>query len=334
MDDLTFSVRLGGPNRDIQALTGLAQLAEEIGFDQAWVGNDFLGHPGIAALASMLIGTNRIQIGSGVLDPVTIHPGQIAQLACGFQELSGGRFILGLGAGSDIFFARAGIVPARPVRRTREAIVAIRALSEGRSPADEPGAAEGWDPTVRLHDPHAVKIYLGAMGPKLLELSGRLADGALPLCLPPTHVWNVVRHVEKGAAASGRSIADLDVAACIWCSIDNDGDLARRLLAQQIALYSGSLSPDALTENRLDPEEFQHVQSIIDDGRPDDAINATLASNAMMSLGVAGSPHDVAEQCTNLLAAGLRHISFGPPLGANPAAAIRALGHVLPTLRN
>ena len=331
---LTFSVRLGGPGRNIAELTRLAQLAEELGFDQAWVGNDFLGHPGIAALASMLLGTSRIRIGSGVLDPVSIHPGQIAQIASGFQELSGGRFILGLGAGSDVFFARGGIVPKRPVQRTREAIVAIRALTEGRSPAGEPGAAEGWDPTARIHDPHPVKIYVGAMGPKLLELAGRLADGALPLCLPPTHVWNVVRQLQAAAAKSGRDVAGLDVAACIWCSIDDDGDLARRMLARQIALYSGSLSHDALRENGLDPDEFMRVQSIVDAGRLDDAIDATVGSASMMRLGIAGSPADVLAQCGDLLDAGLRHVSFGPPLGASADSAMRALGReVLPALR-
>lgn len=335
MPDLTFSVRLGGPGRDIAELTRLARLAEELGFDQAWVGNDFLGHPGIAALASMLMGTSRIRIGSGVLDPVSIHPGQLAQLASGFQELSGGRFILGLGAGSDIFFARGGIhdLP-RPVARVREAIVAVRALTSGRSPAGEEGAAPGWDPSARLHDPHPVPIFVGAMGPKLLELAGRRADGALPLCLPPSHVWNVVQHLERGAARAGRDMSELDVAACIWCSIDDDGALARRLLARQIALYSGSLSPDALRENGLDPDEFMRVQRIVDDGRLEDAIDATVKSAAMMRLGIAGSPADVVAQCSDLLAAGLRHISFGPPLGADADTAMRALGtHVLPALR-
>ncbi|MFN8224976.1 MAG: LLM class flavin-dependent oxidoreductase [Gaiellales bacterium] len=335
MSELTFSVRLGGPDRDIAALTALTRAAEGLGFDQAWVGNDFLGHPGIAALASMLIHTERITVGSGVLDPVSIHPGQIAQIASGFQELSAGRFVLGLGAGSDVFFARGGIVPNRPVRRTREAIVAIRALTNGRSPAGEPGAAEGWDPAAGISHPHPVRIYVGAMGPKLLELAGRLADGALPLCLPPTHVWNVRRHLERGAASAGRDVADLDVAACIWCSIADDGGVARRLLARQIALYSGSLSPDALRENDLDPDEFRHVQSIVDEGRLDDAIDATLASPAMMRLGIAGEPAAVTDACAELLAAGLRHISFGPPLGADAFTALEALGeHVLPALRH
>lgn len=333
--DLTFSVRLGGPGRSIKDLTDLAIQAEQTGFDQAWVGNDFLGHPGIPALASMLLATNRIKIGSGVIDPVTIHPGQIAQLASGFQELSGGRFILGLGAGSDVFFGLAGIEAAKPVPRTREAIVAIRALTDGDSPAGLPGAASGWQPQARLSHPHPVPIYVGAMGPRLLEMTGRLADGALPLCLPPRHVHNVKRQIQLGASKAGRDVADLDVAACIWCAIGEDRDEARRLLARHIALYSGSLSRDALLENGLDPEEFAHVQSLVLEGREDDAVEAVLSSATMLELGIVGSAADVIEQCRALLATGLRHVSFGPPLGADGAHAIHILGNdVLPALRS
>jgi 5,10-methylenetetrahydromethanopterin reductase len=331
---LTFSVRLGGPGRRIADLTGLAVLAERSGFDQAWVGNDFLGHPGIPALASMLIATDRIVVGSGVLDPVTIHPGQLAQLASGFQELSGGRFILGLGAGSDVFFALAGIEPARPVARTREAIVAIRALTHGTSPAGLTGAAAGWQPQAQIVHPHPVPIYVGAMGPRLLELTGRFADGALPLCLPPRHVHNVLRQLELGASKEGRDLSELDVAACIWCAIGEDRDEARRLLARHIAVYSGSLSKDALAENGLDPEEFAYVQSLVLDGLEDDAVAAVLSSATMLDLGVVGSAADIVEQCRELLDAGLRHISFGPPLGVDAARALGILGEdVLPVLR-
>jgi 5,10-methylenetetrahydromethanopterin reductase len=326
MSGLTFSVRIGGIGRGIAGLTELAVQAEEAGFDQVWVGNDFLGHPGIPAMASMLIATNRIHVGSGVLDPVSIHPGQIAQLASGFQELSGGRFILGLGAGSDVFFGYAGIEPARPVPRTRTAIVAIRELTNGRTP-------EGWQPAAKLHDPHPVKIYVGAMGPKLLEMAGRYADGALPLCLPPRHVHNVMRQLAVGAEKAGRSVDELDVAACVWCAVDEDRDVARRMLARHIALYSGSLSPDALAANGLDPEEFQRTQQLVDEGREEDAIRAVLTSS-MLELGIVGGADEIVEQCSALIEAGVRHVSFGPPLGSDGPRALELLGQkVVPMLR-
>lgn len=333
-DELTFSVRIGGIGRGIAGLTELAVLAEAQGFDQVWVGNDFLGHSGIPAMASMLLATRRIRVGSAVLDPVSLHPGQIAQLASGFQELSGDRFLLGLGAGSDVFFGLAGLAPPKPVPRTRAAIVAIRELTHGRSPAGVPGAGEGWQPQARIKNPRPVPIYVGAMGPKLLEMTGCYADGALPLCLPPRHVHNVIRQLAAGAAKSGRSVDELDVAACVWCAVDDDRELARRMLARHIALYSGSLSTDALRANGLDPEEFARTQALVDEGREEDAMRSVLTSSSMLDLGIVGGAAEVVEQCGELLDAGIRHISFGPPLGSDGRHALELLGRdVLSMLR-
>jgi 5,10-methylenetetrahydromethanopterin reductase len=329
----TFSVRVGGEG-GLSGLTERAVLAEAAGFDQVYTGNDLFGSPGIVGLASMLMATSRIRVGSAVLDPVSIHPVQIAQFASGFQELSDGRFILGLGAGSDIFFSWADLSPPRPVVRMREALIAIRELTSGRSPAGVPGAGDGWQPQARLREPRSVPIYVGAMGPRLLELTGRYADGALPLCLPPRHVHNVVRQIGVGAKKAGRSIDELDVAACIWCSIDEDRAAARRLLAQHIARYSGSLSTDALAANGLDPEEFARTQALVLEGRETKAVETVLASSSMLELGIVGGAREVIEQCEALLAAGVRHVSFGPPLGPDAAGAIRLIGErVLPALR-
>ncbi len=332
--EATFSVRIGAGGGGIRRLTEQAVHAEAMGFDQAWTGNDLFGTPGIVGMASMLLSTSRIKIGSGVFDPVSIHPAQLAQLASGFQEVSGDRFILGLGAGSDVFFSWAGLTPPRPVPRTREAVIAIRALTHGRSPAGLDGVGAGWTPQALIHDPRPVPIYVGAMGPKMLELTGRYADGALPLCLPPRHVYRAMEQIGRGAERAGRSLDDLDVAACIWCSIDEDRDVARRVLARFIAQYSGSLSTDALVANGLDPEEFARTQQLMDEGREDDAIAFVLASSSMLELGIVGGAAEVIEQCQTLMDAGARHISFGPPMGPDAPQAVRLLGEqVLPVLR-
>ena len=95
-----FSIRMGIAG-SVRALVERAREAEAAGFDQIWTGNDFLGESGLVALPAIAMATSTIRIGSGVIDPVSIHPGQIAMFAASLQELSGGRFLLGLGSGSD-----------------------------------------------------------------------------------------------------------------------------------------------------------------------------------------------------------------------------------------
>jgi 5,10-methylenetetrahydromethanopterin reductase len=331
---VTFSARVGGQagSHGVLAVAEKACAVEEAGFDQVWTGNDFLGEPGLVTLAAIAMKTTRIKFGSGVVDPVSLHPGQIAQIATGLQELSGDRFLLGIGAGSDVFFSRAGIVPAKPAVRTREAVVAVRELLSGRSPAGVPGAAPGWTEQAVLRDHRPTPIYVGGMGPRMLDLTGRLADGALALCLPPRHVYGVTEQIAAGAATAGRSIDDLDVAACVWASISDDRDAARTLLARHIATYSGSLAPAALEANGLDPAEFRHTQDLVDQGREQEAVDSV--TDSMLELGIVGSADDVIEQCGQLIDAGVRHISFGPPMGPDALGALRLIGEkVLPVLR-
>jgi 5,10-methylenetetrahydromethanopterin reductase len=334
MDEPVFSIRsLGGiEEHGKDDLMALARLVEDAGFDQVWSGNDFLEDGGLVTLTVLLMATSKLKVASGVLDPVTLHPGQIAQYASGLQHLSGDRFVLGLGAGSDSFYRRANVSHDKPVPRTREAIVAIRGLTEGRDLSQETLAGGPWTPTARLAHPRRVPIYVGAMGPKMLEMAGRFADGVISLSLPPSYVFEVMRHVSIGAEKAGRSIDDLDVAAGIWCGVSEEPEEARAMLRRHIALMSGSLSPDALASSGLDPAEFAHVQSLLDQDREADAIAAVTSS--MMTLGIVGSPSEVIDQCAVLLEAGARHISFGTPLGPDKPTAIKLIGDkVIPELR-
>lgn len=291
----------------IAELVELAQAAESLGFDQLWVSNDLFLRSAPVLLATLAANTSRIQLGSGILNPCSMHPAEIAMAAATLQEVSGGRFRLGVGAGADEFLEWARIRREPPLPRTREAILVLRALLRGDVP-------DSWDPAGHLRfGSGPVPIYVGAMSPKLLELAGELADGALPLLFPPEHFETAAGQVAAGAARAGRSAADLDIAACIWCSIDADRERAEAALAEKFAYYGRSLSPYLLARVGLEP------------GAPVDA--------RMLRLGVAGGPEEIAVRCQGLVGAGARHLSFGPPLGPSPLAAVELIAReVLPRL--
>ena len=163
-----------------------------------------------------------------------------------------------------------------------------------------------------------VRIYVGAMGPRMLRMAGRVADGALPLLFPPSHYRVAAAQIAEGAASVGRDIAAIDVAACIWCSISTDGERARAVLAEKIEYYGPSFSPDLMARAGLRVSDFA----------------GGAVTPQMLALGVAGGPEDVVGACARLIASGARHISFGPPLGPDPEEAIRVLAsEVIPALR-
>jgi 5,10-methylenetetrahydromethanopterin reductase len=321
---MKFSVRF---NNDLPAerFIHMAALAEEVGFDQIWVSNDLFWQsaPVLVAAASRV--TSRIALGVGVFNPVSMHPAEIAMAASSLQEVSGGRFRLGLGAGAEEFLSWAGLAGGPPVIRTERAIKELRALFAGEAPA-------GWRPEGRLRTgPASVPIYVGAMGPRMLQLAGRLADGALPLLLPPKRYLFAAAQIFEGAREAGRDPDSLDVAACIWCSIDGDGARAKRALASKIAYYGSSFSPDLLRGASLTLDDFGSIQQAMSAGDIERATD--LVTPAMLSLGVAGSVDEVVEAGVGLAAAGARHISFGPPLGPDPEQAVESLGKkVLPEI--
>lgn len=323
---MKFSIRL---NNDVSAerFVRLAALAEEVGFDQVWVSNDLFWRSAPVLVAAAAQATSRIALGVGVFNPVSIHVAEIAMAAASLQEVSNGRFMVGVGAGADEFLEWAGLVAEPPVTRTRRALVELRALLSGQAPA-------GWRSEAWLRTgPAPIPIYVGAMGPRMLRLAGELADGALPLLFPPEHYTAAAEQIGDGARRAGRDPDALDIAACIWCSVDTDPARARRALAEKLAYYGASFSPHLLARAGIGSDDFRLIQAAMSDR---DIERATeMVTPAMLSLGIAGDAQELAERCTTLVSAGARHVSFGPPLGPDPERAVAALGlEVLPVLRS
>jgi 5,10-methylenetetrahydromethanopterin reductase len=322
---LTISARFNN-DLTVDKFVRLAVLAEELGFHQVWVSNDLFWRSSPVLLAAAAKATTSIALGAAVMNPVSMHPSEIAMAAASLDELSGGRFLLGIGAGADEFLAWAGLERGPALRRTRRAIVELRALLAGQAPP-------GWRPEGHLRTGATrVRIYVGAMGPQMLGMAGELADGALPLLFPPEHYPLANQHVLDGVRRTGRDPRSVDVAACIWCSIDGNPAAAQRALAAKIAYYGASFSPYLLARASLSLEDFRPVQRAMAEGDVERATD--LITPRMLSLGIAGSARDVLDRCARLVEAGARHISFGPPLGPDPEQALVSLAReVVPALQ-
>ena len=327
---MRFSLRLNNDLR-IDDYVALAQAAEGAGFDQLWISNDLFLRSAPVLLAALAPATRRIELGTCILNPHTIHPAELAMLAATLDELSGGRFNLGLAAGAADFLAWVGIEDPRPVATMREAIGAIRAWLAGERPpagrfVREPAAAY-----LRFAPRRVTPIYLGAMGPAMLRLAGELADGALPLLFPPEHYFAVRPLIDEGRRDPG--LGALDLAACIWVSLADDAAAARRALAAKIAYYGHALGPLILERLGLTREDFTAIERVVTVDRDLERAGA-MVDDRMLRIGVAGSPDALVTRLRPLVEAGVRHLSFGPPLGPDPLRAVELLGrHVLPALR-
>ncbi|MCS5732227.1 LLM class flavin-dependent oxidoreductase [Herbiconiux daphne] len=342
-------------NNDLEPgqLIDLARAAEAAGFDQLWVSHDLMLRSAPVLLGALATSTSRISLGVGIVNPYTMHPAEIAMMASTMQELSGGRFLLGLAAGAADFLGWVGIEQPKPLTAVREALRSLRALLNGGKPLTIEGSGSGWTDQAYLRvPPQPTPIYVGAMSPRMVEFAGAEADGVLALLFPPEHFSTVAAQVSAGAAAAGRSLdgapdgagarsldgsgagspGAFDLPACVWLSIDHDQRRAERALAHKLAYYGSAFSPYLLGRAGLSRADFAEVDAALRRGDPEAAADAVTPR--MLALGIAGAPDAVIARCASLRDLGARHLSFGPPLGDDPVAAVELLGDtVLPVVR-
>ena len=328
---MKFSVRV---NNDLgfSELRTLATAAEQAGFDQLWVSNDLFLRSAPVLMGALAAGTDRIGLGIAVMNPYSVHVSELAMVAATLQEVSGGRFLLGLGAGWSSSWAGPGSPGCslwpRPGRRW--------------SPCGRCSATRTW--TGRCCRNGSVRpACSGSRWPGRSRSTSALwarrcsrwpawhADGVLPLLYPPERYASVRLQVlagaEHGRTEHGRR--DVDLPACFWVSLSDDPVQARTALAEKLAYYGPSISAPVLAAAGLRPQDFAAAARLAHDGHG----AAQLIDDRMLSLGVAGDVADVLARCRVLRQLGAHHLSFGPPLGPDPVAAIRLLGdHVLPAL--
>ena len=328
---MTWSLRLNNDLPPAQ-LVEIALLAEDLGCDQLWVSNDLYLRSAPVLMGMLAARTSRIKLGIAIMNPYSVHVSELAMVAATLAEVSAGRFLLGVGAGSEEFLGWAGLSREKPLTTTAHAVAALRRMLGHPDVLDADLPPWFGDHSVlRFDQAGPVPVYVGGMAPKMLAMAGRLADGALPLLYPPEHFVTARSQVLRGRQAAGRESADFDLPACIWVSLSDNRSAGRAALAEKLAYYGPSISPYLLAEVGLRPEDFLPAAALAQRGRAAEAV--AMIDDRMLRLGIAGDESDVIQRCLALQALGADHLSFGPPLGPDPVQAVRILAQrVMPAL--
>jgi F420-dependent oxidoreductase-like protein len=191
--------------------------AEKLGLDICWVAEAW-GSDAPSLVGYLAARTETMLLGSGIIQLGTRSPVTIAQTAMTLAHLSGGRFLLGLGAsGPQVLEGLHGIPFAHPLARMRETVEIIRQVFTGEKVSFQgsqyviplPGG-EGRPMRVSL-PPVSVPVYLATLSPKMLELTGEIADGWLGTSFVPEGASAYFSHLDAGLARAGRSRASLDI---------------------------------------------------------------------------------------------------------------------------
>ncbi len=330
---MKFSLRLNN-DRPAAEYIALAQAAETAGFDQFWVSDDLFLRSATVILAAVAQATSRIEIGTCILNPYTINPAEIAMEAATLDELSNGRFNLGLSSGAGEFLKWVGITPKKPRTALIETIRVINRLLSGKR-APFQGEFLQWsdEAYLRFKPLRRVPIYIGAMSPNMLRTIGEIADGGLPLLFPPEHYETVMPYIREGIEKVGRDIRSIDIAACVWCSISDDPQAANDVLREKIAYYGHALSPLIWERLGLTRADFAPIeQAMMVENNAEKA--KSLVTEPMLKIGIVGTTADLTARLEKLVEMGVTHISLGPPLGPDLLKAIEMIGRdVLPKFR-
>lgn len=244
-----------------------ARYAEEKGFEAVWQAESRLVRDAIVPMAAFAAVTDRIQIGSGVINNWTRNIGLLAATFLTLDDLAPDRIICGIGAWWDPLAKNVGIERRKPLTAMRETIEVMRRLlaMERVTYHGEFHHVDGIELDV-VHgrrEPRNVKVMIGATGPQMMELTGEIADGAvLNYCVPPEYNIEAMEQLERGAAKAGRSLDAIDRPQLIVCSVHDDRqtalDGARELLTQYLAQQ-----PHIAKASGVKPEVVQQIQSIL-----------------------------------------------------------------------
>jgi 5,10-methylenetetrahydromethanopterin reductase len=229
---------------DLRAGLEYVKYAEQQGFEAVWQAESRLVRDAIVPMAAYAAVTERLKVGSGVINNWTRNMGLLAATFLTLDDLAPDRIICGIGAWWDPLAKNVGIDRSKPLTAMRETVEVLRRLLDMQRVTfhGEFIHVDGIELDV-VHgrrEPRHVPIMIGATGDKMMELTGEIADGVvLNYCVPPEYNDNALELLEKGARRAGRRFDDLDRPQLVVCSVDPDGgraiDTTRELLTQYLA---------------------------------------------------------------------------------------------------
>jgi F420-dependent oxidoreductase-like protein len=225
------------PGGDLAAAVDLARRAEALGYESVWVTHG-LGRDSFLVLAAYGRVTSRLRLGNGVVPIYPRHPVTMAQAALTLSELTAGRFTLGIGVSHRASMdAMLGVPITAPLAAMREYVTVLRGALGTGVDFDGKHYRAHWSLAVPTRPP-APPIYLAALGPKMCELAGEIADGAILWLTSPDYVRDVARPaIERGRRRAGKTLDGFEIVAAVPLAVTNERAAALTAFRTELARY-------------------------------------------------------------------------------------------------
>jgi len=279
---------------DLRDGLDFVKYAEQKGFDAVWQAESRLVRDAIVPMAAYAAVTEKIKVGSGVINNWTRNIGLLAATFLTLDDLAPNRVICGIGAWWDPLAKNVGIIRNKPLNAMRETVMVMKKLlnMERVTFHGEFVHVDGIELDV-VHgrrEPRNVPVYIGATGDQMMEMTGEICDGVvLNYCVAPEYNLKAMDLLDRGAKKAGKRVYDLDRPQLVVCSVDHDHDKAidytRELLTQYLAQQphiakASNVSADVVAEIQsilgwpATHEQIQKAKHLV----PEELINRITAS--------------------------------------------------------
>jgi 5,10-methylenetetrahydromethanopterin reductase len=298
--------------------------AERGGFSNLWITDHFNNRNVYVALTTVAIYTNKITLGPGVTNPYIVNPVFTAQAITSLNELAPGRVVLGIGAGDKTTLASVGVEMHKPLTAVKEAVNIIRKMTTGENVVFKGEVFKIANAKFFFKQKNKIPIYIGAQGPKMLTLAGKIADGVLINACHPKDVEYAVNYVKEGASEAGKQFSELDVAAYAAFSVDKDLNKAIKAAVPVVAFIVAGSPNQVLKRHGIDPERAKEICEALKVNDWQSAFRA-VTCEMIEVFSISGTPKMCIERINELLELGVSQFVVGSPLGPKVRTAINIL---------
>ena len=283
-------------NYDRKLYLRAVQLADELGYDSFWIPEGW-GYEIFSLLAEMAVHTKRIKLGTAIVNTFSRSPALIAMSAATIDEISEGRFVLGIGtSGKNVIEGFHGRPFEKPLTQTRDVIRAVRALLAGQKLSDAGAELAKYRPFKLEMTPARadVPIYVAALKQKAIESIGELADGWIPTFWPYDRLAQGREWIAAGAARAGRDASKI-VTAPFTPVLPLGGDAGAMMAKQIISFYIGGMGDYyiELLSGFGFAEDCQKIAALYQDKATRAQAAAAVPDSMMEALTISGDP----QQC-------------------------------------
>lgn len=304
---------------DMKQIIRIAQMADEMGFHSIWAAEAW-GKDAFTVLTAIACRTKRIQIGTAIVNNFSRTAGVLAMTAATLDEISEGRFILGLGtSGNKVIEGFHGVPFDKPLTRLKEYVSIIRILLRGGRVSEHQGEMFKLDKAFKLQFKPAradMPIYIASLTPKSIEQTGEIADGWIPTYYPLSKFSKPLGILQKGMEKAGKKKGDVKVSPMLTFFAGDDVETGRFMARSLLTFYitkMGKFYYEMLSREGYQ-KECDEVRKLTAEGKPD-AMNA-IPVEMLDDITVYGTPQTCKEKLQKWVDAGIDFcLAPMPPVG-------------------